>query len=61
LTLWYDEPTTDWETQIDSGALGASVFGGVQNEQVQFNDKTLWTGGPGVANYNFGNWDDPTA
>ena len=62
LNLWYDEPATDWETQslpIGSGALGASVFGGVQNEQLQFNEKTLWTGGPGVAGYDSGNWTSP--
>ncbi|OLF10693.1 alpha-L-fucosidase [Actinophytocola xinjiangensis] len=62
LTLWYDEPATDWETRslpIGSGALGASVFGGIQNEQVQFNEKSLWTGGPGSPGYDFGNWTTP--
>ncbi|MGN9842509.1 glycoside hydrolase family 95 protein [Nonomuraea sp. H19] len=65
-TLWYDEPAPDtnqgWETRslpIGNGAMGATVFGGVQAERLQFNDKTLWTGGPGVADYNFGNWDAP--
>ncbi|MGC7094362.1 glycosyl hydrolase family 95 catalytic domain-containing protein [Amycolatopsis lurida] len=62
MTLWYDEPATDWESQslpIGSGALGASVFGGVQSEQLQFNEKTLWTGGPGSPGYDFGNWTSP--
>jgi alpha-L-fucosidase 2 len=62
LRLWYDEPATDWESQslpIGSGALGASVFGGVQNEQLQFNEKSLWTGGPGSPGYDFGNWRSP--
>ncbi|GAB2756002.1 glycosyl hydrolase family 95 catalytic domain-containing protein [Amycolatopsis magusensis] len=62
MTLWYDEPATDWESQslpIGSGALGASVFGGVQAEQLQFNEKTLWTGGPGSPGYDFGNWTAP--
>ncbi|MEU8149124.1 glycoside hydrolase family 95 protein [Nonomuraea sp. NPDC048901] len=65
-TLWYDEPAPDtnegWETRslpIGNGAMGATVFGGVGAERLQFNDKTLWTGGPGVADYNFGNWDAP--
>lgn len=56
------QPATDWETRslpIGSGALGASVFGGVQDEQVQFNEKTLWTGGPGVTGYDSGNWTSP--
>ncbi|WP_447001901.1 glycosyl hydrolase family 95 catalytic domain-containing protein [Saccharothrix isguenensis] len=62
LTLWYDEPATHWESQslpIGSGALGATVFGGVQDEQLQFNEKTLWTGGPGSPGYDFGNWRTP--
>ncbi|MBT2225040.1 glycoside hydrolase N-terminal domain-containing protein [Nonomuraea sp. NEAU-A123] len=62
LTLWYDKPATDWETQalpIGNGPLGAMVFGGVATEQIQFNDKTLWTGGPGHSGYDFGNWTTP--
>ncbi|WP_285710976.1 glycoside hydrolase N-terminal domain-containing protein [Microtetraspora sp. NBRC 16547] len=63
MTLWYDEPATDWQSQslpIGSGALGATIFGGVGTELLQFNEKTLWTGGPGSAQgYNFGNWKSP--
>ncbi|TDD12462.1 glycoside hydrolase family 95 protein [Nonomuraea deserti] len=63
LTLWYDDPATDWETQalpIGNGALGAMVFGGTRTERLQFNEKTLWTGGPGSAQgYDFGNWASP--
>ncbi|MCE6998675.1 glycoside hydrolase family 95 protein [Saccharothrix sp. S26] len=63
LTLWYDEPATDWETEslpIGNGALGGGVFGGVERERVQLNEKTLWTGGPGSAEgYDFGNWTSP--
>ncbi|WP_371783243.1 glycosyl hydrolase family 95 catalytic domain-containing protein [Streptosporangium subroseum] len=62
LTLWYDKPATDWETQalpIGNGAMGAMVFGGVNSEQIQFNEKSLWTGGPGANNYDFGNWTSP--
>jgi alpha-L-fucosidase 2 len=63
LTLWYDEPAADWETQalpIGNGALGGMVFGRVAAETVQFNEKTLWTGGPGSASgYDFGNWTSP--
>ncbi|WP_326558941.1 glycosyl hydrolase family 95 catalytic domain-containing protein [Micromonospora sp. NBC_01796] len=62
LTLWYDEPAADWETQalpIGNGALGGMIFGRVANETVQFNEKTLWTGGPGAPGYNFGNWTSP--
>ncbi|WP_043622737.1 glycosyl hydrolase family 95 catalytic domain-containing protein [Nonomuraea candida] len=62
LTLWYDKPATDWETQalpIGNGPLGAMVFGGVASERLQFNEKTLWTGGPGSPGYDFGNWKQP--
>ncbi|QYC43248.1 hypothetical protein Nocox_28295 [Nonomuraea coxensis DSM 45129] len=62
LTLWYDEPATDWETQalpIGNGPLGAMVFGGVDRERIQFNEKTLWTGGPGSPGYDSGNWRSP--
>ncbi|WP_084517558.1 glycosyl hydrolase family 95 catalytic domain-containing protein [Microtetraspora niveoalba] len=63
LTLWYDKPAANWETQalpIGNGALGAMVFGGVATEQLQFNEKSLWTGGPGSkSGYDFGNWTTP--
>ncbi|WP_313044620.1 glycoside hydrolase N-terminal domain-containing protein [Nonomuraea jabiensis] len=58
LTLWYDRP--DWETQalpIGNGALGAMAFGGTDTERLQFNEKSLWTGGPGSREgYDFGDW-----
>ncbi|MFF5297321.1 glycoside hydrolase family 95 protein [Paractinoplanes globisporus] len=62
LTLWYDEPAADWESQalpIGNGTLGAMVFGQVSAESIQFNEKTLWSGGPGSEGYDFGNWREP--
>ncbi len=63
LTLWYDRPATDWESQalpIGNGALGAMIFGGVGQERIQFNEKTLWTGGPGEdPAYTGGVWESP--
>ncbi|WP_443050775.1 glycoside hydrolase family 95 protein [Streptomyces sp. H27-D2] len=62
LTLWYSKPAADWEREalpIGNGALGAMVFGTVASEQLQFNEKTLWTGGPGSPGYDFGNWRRP--
>nr|GGH92421.1 hypothetical protein GCM10011355_01880 [Aquisalinus luteolus] len=50
VTLWYDAPAQDWETQalpVGNGAMGAMVTGGIREEILQFNEKTLWTGGPG--------------
>jgi alpha-L-fucosidase 2 len=58
LVLWYGEPARDWEREglpIGNGAMGAVVLGGVGSERLQFNEKTLWTGGPGsTEGYDFG-------
>ena len=47
LKLWYSRPAEDWMTSalpIGNGRIGAMIFGGVGQEHIQFNDKTLWTG-----------------
>src|SRR4249919_2230987 len=58
LTLWYDRPAADWEREglpIGNGAMGAMLLGGVAEDDIQFNEKTLWTGGPGsTQGYDFG-------
>ncbi|WP_078490901.1 glycoside hydrolase family 95 protein [Streptomyces scopuliridis] len=62
LTLRYQAPAADWEREslpIGSGALGASVFGTLATERLTLNEKTLWTGGPGAAGYDHGNWTQP--
>ncbi|WP_044303168.1 glycoside hydrolase family 95 protein, partial [Rhodopirellula sallentina] len=49
LTLWYRKPATRWETQalpVGNGRLAAMVFGGVNNERIQFNEETVWDGVP---------------
>lgn len=46
-TLWYERPATDWMKEalpIGNGRLGGMVFGGVENEHIQFNVDTLWVG-----------------
>lgn len=60
LRLWYDEPAAEWMTSalpVGNGDMGAMFFGGVTHEQVQFNEKTLWSGSPDKrGSYrNFGN------
>lgn len=67
LTLWYDTPSSDWMNEslpLGNGQFGGMFFGGVRQEEIQFNDKTLWTGtsgdpigaGSGYGSYrNFGN------
>ena len=50
LRTTYDTPATSWESEalpIGNGYMGAMVYGGVYNEVVQTNEKTLWSGGPG--------------
>ncbi len=46
--LWYTQPALNWNAAlpIGNGRLGAMVFGGVQEEVLQLNEDTLWSGFP---------------
>lgn len=47
LALWYNKPAKLWATEalpIGNGRLGAMIFGGIQKEQIQFNEESLWIG-----------------
>lgn len=46
--LWYNKPAKKWtETlPIGNGRMGAMIYGGITEEHLQFNESTLWTGGP---------------
>ncbi len=59
LTIWYRRPATRWveALPLGNGRLGAMVFGGVVEEQLQLNEDTLWSGGP----YDPANPDAPAA
>ncbi|MFO7905439.1 MAG: glycoside hydrolase family 95 protein [Planctomycetota bacterium] len=48
LVLWYRQPAEKWSEAlpIGNGRLGAMVFGGLEQERIQFNDDTVWTGEP---------------
>ena len=48
LRLWYRQPAMKWveALPLGNGRLGAMVFGGVNREQLQLNEDTLWGGGP---------------
>jgi alpha-L-fucosidase 2 len=48
LRLWYRQPAKQWTEAlpIGNGRLGAMVFGGIEDERLQFNEDTLWTGKP---------------
>lgn len=46
--LWYNKPAEKWTDAlpIGNGRLGAMIFAGVEKDRIQFNEETLWTGGP---------------
>lgn len=55
LTLWYNKPATltdaankwmEYSLPIGNGQLGACLYGGIAADEIQFNEKTLWEGGP---------------
>ena len=48
IKLWFDEPATYFEESLvlGNGKMGASVFGGVESDQIYLNDATLWSGEP---------------
>ena len=48
LTLHYPKPASEWTEAlpIGNGRLGAMIFGGVNEDLIQLNEATLWSGGP---------------
>lgn len=48
LELWYTKPAEAWTEAlpIGGGRIGAMVFGGIEEERIQFNEDTLWSGQP---------------
>ncbi|MEO7587333.1 MAG: glycoside hydrolase N-terminal domain-containing protein, partial [Arachnia sp.] len=61
MTYGAPAPLNRWQEEslsIGNGAMGASVFGQVNKDELLLNEKTLWTGGPGVPGYRFGNYPE---
>lgn len=54
LKMWYKQPARNWNEAlpIGNGRLGAMVFGRVDQELIQLNEETLWSGGPANNNAN---------
>lgn len=54
LKLWYNQPAKEWieALPVGNGHIGAMVFGGVEEELIQLNESTLWSGGPVKTNVN---------
>lgn len=51
----HSNPDTAWDkfaVPIGNGHLGGMVYGHITEERIQFNEKSLWTGGPGTKGYN---------
>jgi len=48
MQLWYRHPAAEWTDAlpIGNGRLGAMVFGGVNNDRIQLNEDTMWSGHP---------------
>ncbi|MCK4762164.1 MAG: glycoside hydrolase family 95 protein [Candidatus Aminicenantes bacterium] len=46
--LWYETPAGKWEEAlpVGNGRLGAMVFGKYDEERIQLNEETCWSGGP---------------
>jgi alpha-L-fucosidase 2 len=46
--LWYSHPAEKWENALPlgNGRLGAMVFGKTDEETIQLNEDTYWSGGP---------------
>jgi alpha-L-fucosidase 2 len=51
-------PDPNWEKYalpIANGSLGAMIYGSIDEERIQFNEKSVWNGGPGTPGYVDGN------
>ncbi|MCX6329039.1 MAG: glycoside hydrolase family 95 protein [Bacteroidia bacterium] len=48
LKIWFSKPAETWNEAlpVGNGRLGAMVFGGIQNERLQLNEESVWTGQP---------------
>lgn len=56
MKLWYQEPAKNWTDAlpIGNGRMGAMIFGRVEQERIQCNEDTLWSGSPT-------DWNNPRA
>lgn len=48
LKLWYDQPAAIWTEAlpVGNGRIGGMIFGRVDEELIQLNESSLWSGGP---------------
>lgn len=52
--IWYKQPAKNWNEAlpVGNGRLGVMIFGKVNEELLQLNEETLWSGGPVDTNPN---------
>ena len=48
LVLWYRQPAKEWTDAlpVGNGRLAAMVYGKTEDERIQLNEETFWSGGP---------------
>ncbi|HOB83329.1 MAG TPA: glycoside hydrolase family 95 protein [Bacteroidales bacterium] len=48
LKIWFTRPAENWNEAlpVGNGRLGAMIFGGIENERLQLNEESVWTGNP---------------
>ncbi len=48
LKIWFTRPAETWNEAlpVGNGRLGAMISGGIENERIQLNEESVWTGNP---------------
>ena len=48
MKIWFTHPADNWNEAlpVGNGRLGAMIFGGVENEHIELNESSVWTGEP---------------
>ncbi|UNY97458.1 glycoside hydrolase family 95 protein [Zhouia spongiae] len=51
-SLWYKQPASKWmeALPVGNGRLGAMIFGDTNQERIQLNEDSMWSGGPDWGN-----------
>ena len=48
MKIWFNQPADNWNEAlpVGNGRLGAMIFGGIEKEQLELNEESVWTGEP---------------
>ncbi len=46
MKIWFNKPADNWNEAlpVGNGRLGAMIFGGIENERLELNEESVWTG-----------------